>query len=278
MDWLTEPFALAAQQRALLAGALAAVALALVGTWVVVRGMTFLGDALVHGVIPGIALATIVGFAPLVGALLAAAVMAAGINYVHRQTHLSEDTGIGLLFVGMLGLGVMLVPSSDPEHLSEILFGDPFGVTSGDIALLVAVVVVVLATSVLLYRSFLVLSFNEMKAQLLGLRPRAAHLALVAIITLAIVGSFRVVGTLLVFGLLVGPAATAALLVKRVPAMMLTATAIGAGSVVAGLIVSYHTDTSASATVAVVPVAIFFVVLAVRSLTRGSPALVPGDR
>ena len=278
MDWLTEPFALAAQQRALLAGALAAVALALVGTWVVVRGMTFLGDALVHGVIPGIALATIAGFAPLVGALLAAAVMAAGINYVHRQTHLSEDTGIGLLFVGMLGLGVMLVPSSDPEHLSEILFGDPFGVTSGDIALLVAVVVVVLATSVLLYRSFLVLSFNEMKAQLLGLRPGAAHLALVALITLSIVGSFRVVGTLLVFGLLVGPAATAALLVKRVPAMMLTAATIGAGSVVVGLIVSYHADTSASATVAVVPVAIFFVVLAVRSLTRGSPALVAGDR
>ncbi len=278
MDWLTEPFALAAQQRALLAGALAAVALALVGTWVVVRGMTFLGDALVHGVIPGIALATIAGFAPLVGALLAAAVMAAGINYVHRQTHLSEDTGIGLLFVGMLGLGVMLVPSSDPEHLSEILFGDPFGVTSGDIALLVAVVVVVLATSVLLYRSFLVLSFNEMKAQLLGLRPRAAHLALVALITLSIVGSFRVVGTLLVFGLLVGPAATAALLVKRVPAMMLTAATIGAGSVVVGLIVSYHAHTSASATVAVVPVVIFFVVLAVRSLTRGSPALVAGDR
>ncbi len=277
MDWLIEPFTLVAQQRALIAGALAAVALALVGTWVVVRGMTFLGDALVHAVIPGIALATIVGFAPVVGALLAAGVMAAGINYVHRQTHLSEDTGIGLLFVGMLGLGVLLVPSSDPEHLSEILFGDPFGVTTGDLVLLVAVVVVVLATSVLLYRSFLVLSFNELKAQLLGLRPRVAHLALVALITLSIVGSFRVVGTLLVFGLLVGPAATAALLVKRVPTMMLTAAAIGAGSVVVGLIISYHASTSGSATIAVVPVALFFVVLTIKSLARRSPALVSGS-
>jgi ABC-type Mn2+/Zn2+ transport system permease subunit len=277
MDWLTEPFTLVAQQRALMAGALAAVALALVGTWVVVRGMTFLGDALVHGVIPGIALATIVGFAPVVGALLAAGVMAAGINYVHRQTHLSEDTGIGLLFVGMLGLGVMVVPSSDPEHLSEILFGDPFGVTTGDLALLVAVVIVVLATSVLLYRSFLVLSFNELKAQLLGLRPRVAHLALVALITLSIVGSFRVVGTLLVFGLLIGPAATAALLVKRVPTMMLTAAAIGAGSVLVGLIISYHANTSGSATIAVVPVALFFVVLAIKSLAGRSPALVSGS-
>ncbi len=222
MDWLTEPFALAAQQRALVGGALAAVALALVGSWVVIRGMTFLGDALVHGVIPGIALATIVGFDAVFGALLAALVMVAGINYVHRQTRLSEDTGIGLLFVGMLALGVMLVPSSDPEHLAEILFGDPLGVTASDLALLVGVVGVVLVTSALLYRSFLVLSFNELKAQLLGLRPRVAHLALVALITLSIVGSFRVVGTLLVFGLLIGPAATAALLVKRVPAMMLT--------------------------------------------------------
>ena len=273
MDWLTEPFALAAQQRALLGGALAAVALALVGSWVVIRGMTFLGDALVHGVIPGIALATIVGFDAVFGALLAALVMVAGINYVHRQTRLSEDTGIGLLFVGMLALGVMLVPSSDPEHLAEILFGDPLGVTASDLALLVGVVGVVLVTSALLYRSFLVLSFNELKAQLLGLRPRVAHLALVALITLSIVGSFRVVGTLLVFGLLIGPAATAALLVKRVPAMMLTAVAIGILSVVAGLMISYYANTSGSATIAVVPIVLFFGVLALSPNRARLPAL-----
>ena len=241
MDWLTEPFALAFQQRALIGGALAALALAVVGTWVVIRGMTFLGDALVHGVIPGIALAILLDFNVLLGAALAATVMIAGINLVHRQTTFSEDTGIGLLFVGMLGLGVILISRSDSYtgSLTGILFGDALGVTAEDLVLLGIVAGVVLLVSTLLYRNFLVLSFNEHKAKLLGLNPRLAHLALLGLTTVSIVGSFQTVGTLLVFGLLVGPAATAALLVKRVPAMMMTAALIGVLSVAIGLMISY---------------------------------------
>lgn len=270
MGWLIEPFELAFQQRALVAGVLAAVALAVVGTWVVIRGMTFLGDALVHGVVPGIALALIFDFNVVIGALLAAVVMIGGINLVHRQTGFSEDTGIGLLFVGMLGLGVILVSSTDSfaTDLTSILFGDVLGVTTTDLVGLVIVVAVVVAVSALFYRNFLVLSFNEQKAHLFGLRPGATHLALLALVTLSIVGSFQTVGTLLVFGLLVGPPATAALLVKRVPSMMATAALIGMGSVVVGLIISYHANTSGSATMAVVPIVLFFVVLAVRRLWR----------
>jgi manganese/iron transport system permease protein len=275
MEWLTEPFALAFQQRALVGGALAALALAVVGTWVVIRGMTFLGDALVHGVIPGIAAAILLDFNVLIGAALAATVMIAGINLVHRQTTFSEDTGIGLLFVGMLGLGVILISRSAAYtgSLTGILFGDVLGVTSEDLILLGVVALVVLFVSTLLYRNFLVLSFNEHKAKLLGLNPRLAHLALLGLTTVSIVGSFQTVGTLLVFGLLVGPAATAALLVKRVPAMMMTAAAIGVLSVATGLVISYHADTSGSATIAVVPIVLFFVVLTVRSVGRGAPAV-----
>ena len=275
MEWLTEPFALAFQQRALIGGALAALALAVVGTWVVIRGMTFLGDALVHGVIPGIALAILLDFNVLLGAALAATVMIAGINLVHRQTTFSEDTGIGLLFVGMLGLGVILISRSESYtgSLTGILFGDALGVTAEDLVLLGVVAGVVLVVSTLLYRNFLVLSFNEHKAKLLGLNPRLAHLALLGLTTVSIVGSFQTVGTLLVFGLLVGPAATAALLVKRVPAMMMTAAAIGILSVAIGLVISYHADTSGSATIAVVPIVLFFVVLTIRSLGQGAPAV-----
>jgi manganese/iron transport system permease protein len=274
MDWLTEPFELALQQRALMAGLLAAVALAVVGTWVVIRGMTFLGDALVHGVVPGIALALIFEFNVIVGALLAAVVMVGGINLVHRQTGFSEDTGIGLLFVGMLGLGVILVSSTDSfaTNLTSILFGDILGVTTSDLVGLGVVVAVVAVISALFYRNFLVLSFNEQKAQLFGLRPGATHLALLALITLSIVGSFQTVGTLLVFGLLVGPAATAALLVRRVPSMMAIAAVIGMVSVVLGLIISYHANTSGSATMAVLPIVLFFVVLVFRRLRRPAVA------
>ena len=276
MEWLIEPFELGFQQRALLGGSLAAVASAVVGTWVVIRGMTFLGDALVHGVVPGIALAILLGFNVLIGAAVAAVVMIAGINLVHRQTVFAEDTGIGLLFVGMLGLGVILVSrtSSFAGSLTGILFGDALGVTTGDVVLLLTLAVVVVATSVVFYRPFLVLSFNEQKARLLGLRPGLANFVMLALITLSIVGSFQTIGTLLVFGLLVGPPASAALLVRRVPAMMVTAAAIGVGSVAVGLVVSYHAGTSGSATMAVVPIVFFFTVLAARSMgwIRGTPA------
>jgi manganese/iron transport system permease protein len=268
LDWLITPFELAFQQRAFIGGSLAAVALAVVGTWVVIRGMTFLGDALVHGVIPGIALAILLDFNVMIGALLAAAVMIMGINLVHHQTTFSEDTGIGLLFVGMLGSGVILISrtASYTGSLTGILFGDALGVTSGDVWLLGIIAVVAVAATGVLYRPFLVLSFNDRKAKLLGMRPRIAHAALLGLIMLTIVGSFQTVGTLLVFGMLVGPPATAALVVRRVPFIMLTAAIIGVVSVAAGLLISYHANTSGSATMAVVPIVLFFIVLAFRTL------------
>jgi ABC-type Mn2+/Zn2+ transport system permease subunit len=278
MDWLSAPFELALQQRALWGGILAALALAMVGAWVVIRGMSFLGDALVHGVIPGIALAILLDFNVLVGALVAAGVMLFGINLVHRQTTFSEDTGIGLLFVGMLGLGVILISrtASYSGALTGILFGDALGVTTGDIQILAVVALVTTLVSVLFYRSFLVLAFNERKAQLLGLRPRSAHVLLLVLITISIVGSFQTVGTLLVFGLLIGPPATAALIVRRVPAMMATSALIGVFSVVAGLMISFYANTSGSATMSVVPIVLFFVVLTVRNLRSRHPAAVEG--
>ncbi len=263
MEWLLDPFSLAFQQRALLAGVLAAVALAVIGTWVVIRGMTFLGDALVHGVIPGIALAVLFDFNVLIGAAIAAVVMIAGINLVHRQTAFSEDTGIGLLFAGMLSLGVIIISKTDSYtgSLTNILFGNALGVTTADIAVLAVIATVTIGTTMALFRHFLVLSFNEQKAALFGLHPRAAHAVMLGLITLTIVGSFQTVGTLLVFGLLVGPPATAALLVRRVPTMMATAALIGALSVVVGLIASYHANISGSATMAIVPIILFFVIL-----------------
>jgi ABC-type Mn2+/Zn2+ transport system permease subunit len=237
--------------------------------------MSFLGDALVHGVVPGVALAILFDFNLLAGAAAAALVMMVGINLVHRQTTFSEDTSIGLLFVGMLGLGVILISrtTSYAGSLTAILFGDALGVTTGDIVGLGLLLAVTIVVTRLLHRPFLVLSFNEQKAQLLQLRPKLAHMALLGLITMGIVGSFQTVGTLLVFGLLVGPAATAALLVRRVPVMMGVAALIGVASVVVGLIVSYHADTSGSATMAVVPIVMFFLVLAARSVRKRAMAV-----
>lgn len=270
VDWFAEPFRLAFMQRALLAGILTVVVTALVGTWVVLRGLSFLGDALAHGVLPGIALGVVVGFDPIVGAVASALVMAGGISLVHRVTRLREDTGIGLLFVGMLALGVVIL-SRSPAYtgsLTGILFGNPLGVTGADLWVLAVAAGVTLTATAVLHRGFLALSFNQQKAELLGLHPRLAHLAMLGLVTLAVVASFRTVGTLLVFGLLVAPPATAVLVARRVPTVMATALGLGVMAVATGLIVSYHAGTAASATMAGISVGLFFVVLVGKALTQ----------
>jgi ABC-type Mn2+/Zn2+ transport system permease subunit len=266
--WFLDPFDPEFMQRALLAGMLAVVASSVVGTWVVLRGLSFLGDALAHGVIPGMALAVLWGFNLTVGALLTAALMVGGISLVNRRARLAEDTGVGLLFVGMLALGVIIISKSRSfaTDVQSLLFGDVLGVTWGDVRLQAVAALVVVAASGLGYRAFLALSFNEAKAGSLGLRPGLTHLALLGLIALAIVSSFQAVGTLLVFGLLVGPPATAALLVRRVWLCMVVAVALGWVAVALGLVLSYQHGTAAGATMAGVSVGLFFVVLATQEV------------
>jgi ABC-type Mn2+/Zn2+ transport system permease subunit len=253
-NFFADAFASDITQRALVGGLIAASITSLIGTWVVVRGLAFFGDAVAHGVLPGIALAVIWGFNLTLGAMLSAVVMVFGINLVHRTTRLSDDTGIGLLFVGMLALGVVIISRADTfaGDLTGFLFGDVLAVT---------IVGVVLGN-----RSFLALAVNRDKAESLGLRPGLAHAVMLTLLALSVVSSFRVVGTLLVFGLMVAPPATAVLLVRRIPIAMVVAVGFGWLAVVLGLAISYHADTAASATMAGVAVAQFFVVLAVSEL------------
>lgn len=264
IGWFLDPFTLGFAQRALLGGILAGLMSAVVGTWLVLRGMSFFGDAFVHGVVPGIAAAVVLGVDPALGAAVAAVVMVAGIELVNRRSMLGEDTAIGLLFVGMLALGVVIISSIDSYtgSLTSILFGDALGVTGDDLVRQSVLAAVVLAVSALMYRPFLALAFNRQKAELLGMRPNAAHAAMLALIAAAVIGSYQAVGTLLVFGLLIGPPATAVLLVRTVPRMMATAAVISVVSVWFGLVLSYHLGTAASATMALVPIAGFFVTLA----------------
>ena len=272
MDWFVEPFELGFQQRALLGGVLAALMASTVGTWLVLRGMSFFGDAFVHGVVPGVAAAVVLDINPLLGAAVAAAVMVAAIELVQRKTVLGEDTSIGLLFVGMLALGVVIISRMDSYSgsLTSILFGDALGVTTADIFGQLIVLGVVLIASLLLYRPLVALSLSRDKAELLGMRPRVAHAALLILIALAVIGSYQSVGTLLVFGLLVGPPATASLLTGTIRSMMVVAGVIGVFSVWAGLVLSYHWGIAASATMALVPIVLFFLVLSLQSLLRST--------
>jgi len=280
IEFITEAFEPSFMQRALLGSLVAVLATSIVGTWVVLRGLAFLGDALAHGVIPGIALAVLWGFSPIIGAFVAAIVMSGLVSAVSARTTVREDTAIGLLFVGMLALGIVIVSRarSFSTEVTSLLFGDVLGVTADDIRGQTIAAVIVMVASVVLYRPFLTLTFNRDKAQTLGMRPALAQTALLALLALSIVASFQAIGTLLVFGLLVGPPATATLLVRRVPTIMITAIALGSLAVIAGLVTSFHYDTAGGATIAGYSVLQFFVVLIGReivdSVRRPEPSAV----
>ncbi|HEC11297.1 MAG TPA: metal ABC transporter permease [Acidimicrobiales bacterium] len=267
--------------RALLAGLLTVVATSVIGTWVVLRGMSFLGDALAHGVLPGIAVAFIAGFDTTVGAMVAALVMVGLVHAVRTRSPLPDDVGIGLLFVGMLSFGVVIISSRRSSYVGDLnrfLFGSVTGVDSADLLRLTVVAVVAVAGTLVLYRALLVLTFDETLARMVGLRPRLTHLALLTLMALAIVATFGVVGNLLVIAFLIAPPATAVLVARRVPVIMAVAVALGAVSVVVGILISFHAGTAASATMALVSVALFLVVLVLRPLIPGARALGPRTR
>ena len=270
MSFLIDAFEPAFMQRALIGGLIAVVATSLVGTWLVLRGLAFLGDALAHGVIPGIALAILWGFDPAIGAFVAAMVMSGLITFVSNRTTVRDDTAIGLLFVGMLSLGVVIVSMSKSfsTDVTSLLFGDALGITTADIHKQLIFTAIVVVSTMLLYRPFMALTFNETKAQTLGMHPRLTQAALLGVLSLSIVSSFQTVGTLLVFGLLVAPPATASLMMKRVSGIMTVSIILGAVAVVAGLVVSFHYGTAGGATMAGLSVLQFFIVLIGRSVLR----------
>lgn len=272
MDGLWRPFAENEfLLHALLAGILVSILCACAGTFVVLRGLAFVGDALAHGVLPGIAVAVLIGVPALAGAAVGALAMMGGVGVVQRRTRLSADTAVGLLFVGMLGLGVIITSRSESFRgdLTAILFGELLGVGTAQLWWLLAAAAAVVGATVVLHRPFLLLAIDPDLAETSGFRASRYNSLMMALIGAVVIASFRTVGTLLVFGMLVAPAATAALLTRRLPTMITTAAAVGAASNYAGLLISYHHDLAAGATVVVTAVSFFVVALIARGGSSG---------
>jgi ABC-type Mn2+/Zn2+ transport system permease subunit len=272
MDGLWRPFAENEfLLHALLAGILVSILCACAGTFVVLRGLAFVGDALAHGVLPGIAVAVLIGVPALAGAAVGALAMMGGVGVVQRRTRLSADTAVGLLFVGMLGLGVIITSRSESFRgdLTAILFGELLGVGTAQLWWLLAAAAAVVGATVVLHRPFLLLAIDPDLAETSGFRASRYSSLMMALIGAVVIASFRTVGTLLVFGMLVAPAATAALLTRRLPTMIATAAAVGAASNYAGLLISYHHDLAAGATVVVTAVSFFVVALIARGGSSG---------
>jgi len=260
LNYLVDPFANNEFMRlALFGGILVACACAIAGTFVVLRGLAFVGDALAHGVLPGIATAMLLGFSGILGAAIGAALMMGGVSIVTRRFRLSGDTAIGLLFVGMLSLGVVITSRSTSfvGDLARILFGELLGITTTDLAWQFAALVIVGAIAFVSRRPFLLLSVDDGLARTSGFSARLFHNVMLTMVAITVIASFQTVGTLLVLGMLIAPAATGSLFARRIESMMLIAALVGSLSTYIGLLISYHYDLAAGASIVLTAVVIF---------------------
>jgi ABC-type Mn2+/Zn2+ transport system permease subunit len=270
MDWFITPFTSNSfMLNALLAGVLVSIACGIIGTFIVLRGLAFIGDALAHGVLPGIALALLLGIPGILGAAAGALVMIAGISLITRRTRLSSDTAIGLLFVGMLALGVVIVSRSNSfsGDLVRVLFGEILGISQASLLIQLAATLIILATAIICARPFLMLCFSPEQAQVAGFSASLYHNIMLALVALTVIVSFQTVGTLLVFGMLLAPAGAGALIARRIETMMLYAAGFGALSVYLGLLASYHFNLAAGSSIVLVATLIFFTVFFIRNRT-----------
>lgn len=259
LDPLTYDFLL----RGMLAAIIVGITCGVIGCYVVLKSLAFMGDALSHAILPGVAIAYLLSVNLLLGALAAAFLVALGIGYVSRRGDLKEDTAIGILFAGSLALGVALISSirTYAVDLSHILFGNVLGVSNTNLILVAVLSVVVLASILILYRPFLLISFDPILARTLFLPAEGLRYLLLVLLALTIVVSLQTVGIGLVTALLVTPAASAYLITRRLPAMMVVSALIGASSGVLGIYMSFYFNISSGAAIVLVATIIFFIIL-----------------
>ena len=278
LDPITEPFSSEFMRTGALAAIIVGVLCGAIGVLVVTRGMALLADSFAHGVLPGVAIAVLLTtseadpsqVAVLAGGLLGGLVTAGGTTLILRRSGLREDTAAAVMFVFMLALGVVLVSrlSNFAVDLTAFLFGDVLAVEPGDLPLTAALAAIVLAAFALLYRPIVLVSFDRRRAAAAGLPVERIEFATMLLLAVAVVVGFRVVGALLVLGLLIAPPAAAAMVTRRIPAMIAVSAGIAALAGPVGLLVSWHLDVAAGSAIVLTAVAISLVLIIARPRGR----------
>lgn len=271
MSWLTEPLAFGFMQTGLVAAALIGVMCACLGTYVVLRRMAFIGDALAHTTLPGLVVAYLQGWSLFGGAVVAGLATAFGIGWLSRRQAVREDTAIGVLFTAMFSLGILLMSTTRSfRDLSHILFGNILGVSRGDLALIAAMAVVVLGALFLFHKELELTSFDPTHAEVMGMRADRLRYGLLMLLAITVVVGIQAVGVVLTSALLVTPAAAASLLTDRLPRLMLIASVVAAVSGVAGLYLSYYFNVSSGAAIVLSCTACFGAAWALRAGRQAS--------
>jgi manganese/iron transport system permease protein len=262
IDWLTEPWSHTFMQHAFAAIVLVGLICGVIGVFVILRGLAFLGDALAHAIFPGVVIAFIFGGNYLVGALIAALVVSFLIGAISQSARITNDTAIGVFFAGGFALGVALLSThrSYARDLNSFLFGSILSVKRNDLILTGIVGLVVLLLVFWFRRELTSISFDRAFAQSAGISLWAMDQLFLVALALAIVISLQTVGNVLVLAMLVTPAATARILTDRLRVMVALSAAIGVASGIAGLYLSYYRGVPSGAGVVLVATAVFLVV------------------
>lgn len=250
--------------RALVAGALVGTVCAVVGTYVVLRGLAFIGDAISHAAFPGVVASFILGGPYLLGAAIAAVATAVGIGFVTRRTGIRADTAIGVLFAGTFAFGIFLFSTirGYVGDLFSFLFGYLLAIDPGELATLGLLAGLVLLVVAILWKELLYATFDPLGAAASGLPVGRLEYLFLALVAVTIVLSLQAVGIILVVAMLVTPAATAQLLAARFGSLMRLAIAIGVATSLGGLYLSYWLDVASGATIVLVQTALFGLALA----------------
>ncbi len=270
IDIILEPLGYGFFRWGLIAGIITAIACGVLSGFIVWRGMAFIGDAMAHAILPGIVLAVIFGFHILLGALGAALVSVVGIGVISGRNGFKEDTAIGVIFAGAFALGILLMSMvSSMKDLSHILFGNILGISKFDLILISIVGVLVVLAVFLFYKEILVTSFDPTHSTAIGLSPKFIHYSLLILIAATTVIAAQTVGVVLVLALMVTPAATASLLVKNLPRIIILSDIFAVISVILGFYLSYYFDLASGATIVIVLTAFFLVSFLVSVFNRG---------
>jgi len=258
-ETMAEPLRHGFMQHAFFAILLVGIICGVIGTFVTLRGMAFMGDALAHAIFPGVVIAYLLAGNFLVGALVAAVLVSIGIGAVGQSGRLTNDTAIGVFFAGSFAIGIALISAQRTftRDVTSFLFGSILGVSRDDLALTGLVGAIVLSLMYLYRRELVTVAFDRSFAAASGLHLWAWDQLFLVMLSLAIVVSIQTVGNVLVLAMLVTPAATARLLTDRLCLMLLFAALIGAGSGVAGLYLSYYLGIASGASVVLMATAIF---------------------
>jgi manganese/iron transport system permease protein len=250
LEWLIEPFSFGFMRTGMLAAALVGCTCAILGVYVVLRRMAFIGDALAHTVLPGVVVAYLNGWNLFIGAIIAGVLTALGIGWMSRREAIREDTAIGVLFTGMFAFGILMISTVRSfRDFSHILFGNILGVSPEDLIAIGVLAVGILAVLFLLHKELELTSFDATYAEVIGVQSDRLRTVLLVLLALTVVTSIQVVGVVLTSAMLVTPAAAASLLTHRLGRMMAISASIAVGSAIIGLYASYYASVSSGAAI-----------------------------